>query len=379
MKVQEVVMRAISGEITWLRAADVLGMSPRSMRRWRQRMEEHGYEGLLDRRRKKPSPRRAPFAEVERVTRLYRENYPGFNVRHFHQMAVERHGVTLSYTFVKTALQTAGLVKKRKARGRHRLRREPRACFGEMLHIDGSRHAWLALRPGEQQVLVSIVDDATSQILYAQLFESESTASIMTALRAVLTAHGLPAALYSDRASWAAYTPKAGEPVDKSRRTQVGRALDKLGIEQILAYSPQARGRSERSHGTLQDRLVNELRAEGIRSIDAANRYLRERYIPDHNKRFSRPPRDPQSAFVALGRVDLDTILCVEEERTVGRDNIVVFGKVHMQLEKQPGRPTCAGRKVLVRQHLDGTHTVWLGGQRLGIYDRLGRRPRNAA
>jgi transposase len=378
MKVQEVVMKAVSGEITWLRAADILGMSPRTVRRWRYRMEQRGYDGLLDRRRQTPSPKRAPLAEVERVTQLYRAKYQGFNVRHFHQMAVERHGVKLSYSFVKAALQTAGLVKKRKARGRHRLRREPRACFGEMLHIDGSKHAWLALRPGEHQVLVSNVDDATSRILYAQLHESESTWSVMTALRHVVDSHGIPAALYSDRASWAAYTPKAGEPVDKSRRTQVGRALDRLGIEQILAYSPQARGRSERSHGTLQDRLVSELRLEKVRSVEAANRYLRERYVPDHNRRFAREPKDPQNAFVALGRVELDQILCVEEERTVGRDNVVVFGTVRLQVDKQPGRSTCAGRRVLVRQHLDGTHSVWLGGQRLGAYDRRGRQE-NAA
>lgn len=373
MKVQEIVTKALSGQITWLAAADILGMSPRSVRRWKFRLERDGYSGLLDRRRKTPSPRRAPTDQVELVLRLYRTKYAGFNVRHFHQMVVERHGVTLSYSFVKTALQTAGLVKKRRARGRHRLRREPRACFGEMLHIDGSTHAWLSLRPQETQTLIAVVDDATSRLMYAQLVESESTHSVMTALRDVFLGHGLPMALYSDRASWAAYTPKAGEPVDKTRRTHVGRALDKLGIEQILAYSPQARGRSERANGTLQDRLVSELRVEKIRMVEPANRYIRDRFIADYNERFARAAREPENAFVALGGTDLDQILCHEEVRTVARDNTVVFGSVRLQIEKQRGRATCADRKVLVREHLDGTHSIWLGRQRVGRYDAHGR------
>ncbi len=373
MKVQEIVTKAMSGEISWLAAADILGMSPRSVRRWKFRLERDGYSGLLDRRRRTPSPRRAPTAQVELVLRLYRTRYAGFNVRHFHQMVVERHDVKLSYSYVKTALQTAGLVKKRRARGRHRLRREPRACFGEMLHIDGSRHVWLSLRPEEKQTLIAIVDDATSRLLYGQLVESESTHTVMVALGEVLKKYGLPMALYSDRASWAAYTPKAGEPVDKTCRTQVGRALDRLGTEQILAYSPQARGRSERVNATLQDRLVNELRLEGIRTVKAANRYINEHFMPDHNKRFARDPREPESAFVALGATDLEQILCREETRIVGRDNTVVFGSVRLQIEKQRGRVSCAERKVLVREHLDGTYSVWLGGQRVGRYDAQGR------
>lgn len=373
MKVQEIVTKAMSGEISWLAAADILGMSPRSVRRWKFRLERDGYSGLLDRRRRTPSPRRAPTAQVELVLRLYRTKYAGFNVRHFHQMVVERHGVKLSYSYVKTALQTAGLVKKRRARGRHRLRREPRACFGEMLHIDGSRHAWLSLRPDDKQTLIAIVDDASSRLLYAQLVESESTHSVMVALGEVLKKYGLPMALYSDRASWAAYTPKAGEAVDKTCRTQVGRALDRLGIEQILAYSPQARGRSERVNATLQDRLVSELRLEKIRSVEPANRYIREHFMPDHNKRFARAPREPESAFVALGVTDLEQILCREETRIVGRDNTVVFGSVRLQIEKQRGRASCAERKVVVREHLDGSHSVWLGGQRVGLYSAQGR------
>ena len=373
MKVQEVLLKAMSRELTWLKAAEILRVTPRTMRRWRY--EKFGYDGLFDRRWRTPSPKRAPLAELEPVLQLYREKYAGFNVRHFHQFVTERHGLTLSYSFVRKALQGAGLVKKRKVRGRHRLRREPRACFGEMLHLDGRPHEWLALRPGDEQTLIAVIDDATSRMLYARLVESESMHTVMTALRQVLLEHGIPMALYSDRASWAAYTPKAGEPVDKSRRTQVGRALDKLGIEQILAYSPQARGRSERANETLQDRLVNELRAEGIDTIDAANHCLREKFLPDHHRRHGRLPRDPQSAFVAVGAVDLDQIFCHQESRVVAKDNTVGFGKLKLQIAKQPGRGSCAGRDVTVREHLDGTHSLWLGSQCAGRYDARGCDP----
>jgi transposase len=307
MKIQEVILRAMSGALTWLQAADILGMHPRSLRRWRARQQRVG--GLLDRRRQRPSPRLAPFAEVERILRLYRERYAGFNVRHFHQLARRDEHVTLSYSFVKTALQKAGLIAKRRARGRHRRHREPRPCFGELLHLDGSPHAWLALCPDHRQTLIAVLDDATKRLLYAQLHPAETTATVMTALTDVFRTFGLPIALYTDRAGWAFLTPKAGGPVDRTRLTHVGRALAHLGIEHIGAYSPQARGRGERLNRTLQDRLVNELRLAGISTLEAANTYLSGRFMLDYDARFSHPPADPTSAFVALGDVDLDQIV----------------------------------------------------------------------
>ncbi|MGH7406429.1 MAG: ISNCY family transposase, partial [Candidatus Methylomirabilales bacterium] len=343
MKIQEVILRAMSGALTWLQAADILGMHPRSLRRWRWRYATHGYDGLLDRRRGRPSPRRAPFAAVQRLLRLYREQYLGWNVRHFHRFARREHGVTLSYSFVKLALQEAGLVRKGRARGRHRRRREPRPCFGELLHLDGSPHAWLARCPAERQTLLHVLDDATKRLLYAQLWPAETTEAVLTALRAVFEPHGLPIALYTDRAGWAFHTPTAGGRVDPTRRTQVGRALARLGIEHIPAYSPQARGRSERLNRTLQDRLVNELRLHSATTLAAANAYLRERFLPDYNATFTRPPADPTSAFVPLGAVALAQILCQEEDRTVGQDNTVVLEGIRLQLAKQPGRRTCAG------------------------------------
>jgi transposase len=373
MRVHEVILRAMSGEINWIQAADILGMDARSLRRWKARLKSHGYDGLLDRRHGRPSPRRAPFAEVQRILRLYRETYQGFNVRHFHQIFRRDHGVTLSYSFVKKALQEAGLVAKRKARGRHLMRREPRACFGELLHIDGSNHPWLALAPEERSTLVAIQDDATRQLLFARLFPVESTEAVMQGLREVVETHGIPMALYSDRASWAFHTPKAGGKVDKSRPTQVGRALKQLGVEHIPAYTPQARGRQERLNRTLQDRLVNELRVAGIATCEEANRYLRERFIPAHNATFGRKPRDPASVFVPAAGADLDAIFSIEEKRVVGKDNTVSMGGVRLQLAKQPGRATCAGMEVIVRRHLDGRHTVWQGQRHLGTFDAEGQ------
>lgn len=373
MKVQEVILRALSGELTWLQAADILGIHSRSLRRWRARYAADGILGLYDRRRGRPSRRKAPVAEVQRLLRLYRERYLGWNVRHFHRFARREHGVTLSYTFVKLALQDAGLVRKGRARGRHRRRREPRPCFGELLHLDGSPHAWLALCPEARPTLLHVLDDATKRLLYAQLWPAETTEAVMTALRAVFEPHGLPIALYTDRAGWAFHTPTAGGRVDPTRLTQVGRALARLGIEHIPAYSPQARGRSERLNRTLQDRLVNELRVAGITTLEAANASLRARFIPAYNEEFARPPADPTSAFVALGPVDLHQILCHEEERTVGRDNVVVLDRVPLQLAPQRGRRTCAGLRVTVRRHLEGQHTVWRGPQCLGRYDAQGR------
>ena len=312
MKVHEVIMRALNGQVSWIQAAEILGRSPRSIRRLRWLLQHRGYDGLFDRRRRTPSPKRAPVAEVQRLLALYRDRYQGFNGRHFHQLARRQHGVRFCYAFVKKALQSAGLVAKQRPRGRHRRRREPRPCLGELVHLDGSRHRWLARVPEQWFTLIAVVDDATKRLLYAQLHAGgESVEAIMTALRAVLEHEGVPMALYTDRAHWAVHTPVAGGGPDRRRLTQVGRALARLGIEHILGYSPAARGRSERVNRTLQDRLVNELRVAGITTVAAANRYLRARFIPAFNAEFARPPADPASAFVPLGRVDLDQILCV--------------------------------------------------------------------
>jgi hypothetical protein len=374
MKFKEVVLQAIDGQLTWWQAAEILGISPRTMRRWRWRFLTHGVEGLQDRRRVDRSPHKVPEAELARWLRLYRTRYAGYNARHFYAcLKREPAGCLWSYSVVLRALQAAGLLKKKRPRGRHWMRREPRACFGEMLHIDGSRHRWLTLRPDEWQSLIVVVDDATKKILYAQLFESETTQAILTALHQVVHTYGIPQALYSDRASWATVTRLVGQRAERSHVTQVGRALEQLGVEHILAYSPQARGRSERANRTLQDRLVKELATAGIRTPQRANRYIEERFLPAYNEEFGRAPAHPDSGFAPAGPINSEAIFCEEETRLVHRDNTVVQNGHCLQITRQPGRASCAGLKVTVRTHLDQTYTIWLGSKLLGRYSAQGR------
>ncbi len=372
MKLVEVITRAMSGEITWIQAAEVAGITPRSLRRWKARWKRDGYQGLFDRRTRRPSPRRVPMEQLERVLRLYRETYLGFNVRHFHSIVTREHGVMLSYSLVKKALQEAGLVARGKKRGRHRMRRERRACFGELLHLDGSRHRWLALGPDVLLTLIVVLDDATGRILYAQMWPAESSRAVLTALLEVMTAHGVPQALYTDRARWAFVTPKAGGAVDKRRLTRVGEVLKRLGVEHIPGYSPQARGRSERVNATLQGRLVNELRVQGIANQEDANRYLREVFLPRHNEEFARSPRDPQSAFIAVAESELLRTFYFDQPRTVAKDNTVSVGAKRLQIARQPGRSTCAGREVTLRQYFQGDYVIFSGNRILGCYDAQG-------
>src|SRR5258708_4727610 len=319
MKLQDVLLKAMAKKITWWDAAEIIGVTDRTMRRWRERWEEGGYSGLADRRKGKPSPRRIALATVEEVLRLYKETYYDFNIRHFHEKLKAEQGIELSYTWVQQALQGAGLVAKQRKRGKHRRRRERRPMAGMLLHIDGSKHQWL----GDQRWhdLIVILDDATSEIYYAQLVQEESTRTVMAGLREVIETQGLFCALYSDRGSHFFVTPKAGEKVDKHRLTQVGRAMKELGVQMIPAYSPQARGRSERSFGTWQGRLPQELRLAGIDTLDGANRFLRERYIAEFNEKFTVLAKEKGTAFRKTARTALNWIFAVRRARLVPRHN----------------------------------------------------------
>jgi transposase len=370
MKVEEVILRAIARKITWWQAAEIIGISDRQMRRWHERYEQFGIRGLYDRRRGKPSPKRVALAEVEQVLQLYREKYFDLNVRHFHEKLVAEHQVQLSYSWVKGLLQGAGLVAKGRKRGVHRKRRPRRPLPGMLLHMDGSRHRWL--QDERWYDLIVILDDASSEIYYAQLVEEESTATVMAGLREVIEHKGLFCALYSDRGSHFWLTPKVGGKVDPHRLTQVGRALRELGVQMIPAYSPQARGRSERNFGTWQGRLPQELRLRGIQTVDEANRFLREDYIAEFNRRCQVAPAQRGNAFVGCRRKDLDLIFSLQFERTVNRDNTVSFQNLNLQIERVRWRATLAGCNVTVHQHLDETISLTYGPHRLGCYSAQG-------
>jgi transposase len=376
MKVQDVMLQAMAKKITWWQAAEILGISDRHMRRWRERYEEEGYNGLLDRRRGKPSRRRVPLATVEKVFTLYREKYFDLNVQHFHEKLQAEHGIELSYTWVKQALQGAGLVARGRKRGVHRKRRARRPLPGMLLHIDGSRHQWF--QDERWHDLIVILDDASSEIYYAQLVEEESTMTVMAGLKEVIERKGVFCALYSDRGSHFWLTPKVGGKVDYHRRTQVGRALHELGVQMIPAYSPEARGRSERNFGTWQGRLPQELRLQQIGTLEAANRFLRERYIAEFNQRFQGVPAQRGNAFVPCRSRDLQRIFSLQSERTVNRDNTVSFQNLSLQLERVGWRATLAGCPVTVHQHLDGSLSITHGPHRLGHYTAQGAALANA-
>ena len=370
MKVQEVILRAMAKRITWWQAAEIIGISDRQMRRWRERYQEFGYDGLFDRRQGQPSPKRVPVALVEQVLGLYRDRYFDLNVRHFHEKLQHEHQIELSYSWVKLALPGAGLVRRGRKRGEHRQRRPRRPLPGMLLHIDGSRHRWF--QDERWYDLLVILDDATSEIYYAQLVEEESTATVMAALRAVVERQGLFCALYSDRGSHFWLTPKAGEAVDPHRLTQVGRALRELGIRMIPAYSPQARGRSERNFATWQGRLPQELRLAGCTTLVQANRLLQERYTAEFNRRFQVAAAQRGSAFVPCPQRDLERVFSLQFERTVNRDNTVSFLNLRLQIEPVPWRGSLAGCSVTAHQHLDGTLSLSYGPHCVGRYDATG-------
>src|SRR5690349_21738084 len=370
MKVQEVILRALGNEITWWQAAEIIGISCRSMRRWRERYAAHGYDGLFDRRRGKPSPKRVPLVLAERVLELYQEKYRDFNVRHFHEKLREKEGIELGYTWVKLALQGAGLAKKGRKRGVHRKRRARRPLPGMLLHLDGSRHQWF--QDERWYDLIEVLDDATSETYYAQLVEEESTRTVMAALREVIETKGRFCALYSDRASHFFQTPAAGGPVDRQRLTQVGRALAELGIEMIPAYSPQARGRSERRFGTWQGRLPQELRLAGIGTVEAANRFLQEHYMAEFNAKFAVAAAEKGTAFRLPTRTDLDWIFTIQTERSVTKDNTFTLQNQIWQIDPTCWRHSLAGCTVTIHEHLDQTISVRYGPHVVGHYDRNG-------
>jgi transposase len=370
MKLQDVLLKAMAKKITWWAAAEIIGVTDRTMRRWRERLESDGYSGLGDRRKGKPSDKRIPLGKVEEVLRLYQETYFDLNIRHFHEKLGEEHGIQLSYTWVQKALQGAGLVARGRKRRKHRRRRERRPMAGMLLHIDGSKHRWF----GDERWydLIAILDDATSEIYYAQLVEEESTRTVMEGLRTVIDSKGLFCALYSDRGSHFFVTPKAGEKVDKHRLTQVGRALKELGVQMIPAYSPQARGRSERSFGTWQGRLPQELRLAGITTLEGANAFLRERYMAVFNQKFAVAAAEKGNAFRRTTRADLDWIFTVQTERVVAKDNTVAILDRNWQLEKNRFRSSLAGCTVTIHEHLDGKVSIRYGPHVVGRYTATG-------
>jgi len=373
MRFEELLSRHECGGLSQEDAARMLGITDRTFRRWRDRLREEGPSGLLDRRLGKPSSHRAAAEEIARMLGLFCDHYADFTVKHFHEQLRKRHGYKLGYTVTRVNLQAAGLVRPAPRRSAHRRKRPRRPLPGMMLHQDASRFAWL---PGSQLDLVVTLDDATSAIYSAFLVPEEGTASSLRGLAEVIARQGLFCELYTDRGSHYFHTPEAGGRVDRNRPTQVGRALAQLGIVHIPAYSPEARGRSERAFRTLQDRLPKELRLagfDGTAAIETVNRWIAERYLPDHNDAFAVAPEQDGSAFVPDRQGASRDVLCIQEERQVGNDNTVVWRGRRLQIPPSPLRPHFVRTRVRIHEYPDGAIAVFHGPHRVGEYDPDGR------
>ena len=368
MKFEEIYERASKRELSQSEAAEILGMSERTFRRWRDRFDADGAEGLYDRRLGKVSGRRVPVDTMMEELELFDTRYFDFTAKHFFDKLVSEHGFTRSYNWVRLTLQGHGRKTKAPRRGAHRRRRPRRALPGMMLHQDGSSHQWV---PGQWWDLIVTMDDATSDIHSAFFIEEEGTMSTFRGLSEVISVNGLFCALYADRGSHYWHTSEAGGKVDRDNPTQVGRALAQLGIELIAAYSPEARGRSERMFGTLQKRLPQELRLAGISTMEEANRFLRDTFLPEHNQRFAIAPEEPGSAFVPFAG-NLDDILCIQEERTVGNDNTVRYKGLVLQIPEDRHRHHYVKARVRVHQYPDGHLAVFHGPRCLAVYNADG-------
>lgn len=366
MRFEALLDRHERGELSQEEAAEMLGMTDRSFRRWRDRLRDEGPSGLVDRRLGKPSSRRASPTEIARMLGLYREQYSDFTVKHFHEQLVKRHGYKLGYTVTRLNLQAAKLVKVAPRRSAHRKKRPRRPLPGMMLHQDASRFAWLG--DGRELDLVVTLDDATSAICSAFLVDEEGTASSFRGLGEVLDRHGLFCELYTDRGSHYFHTPKAGEAVSRTVRTQVGRALEDLGIRHIAAYSPEARGRSERAFRTLQDRLPKELRLAGITTVEAANRWIAGTYIAAYNASFAVVAEQPGTAFVAIHEDAWRHTLCIQEHRQVGNDNTVRWRGRTLQIPPSRLRPHFVRAKVRLNEYPDGAIALFWGPHRIADF-----------
>ena len=364
MKFDELYSRRTADKLTQEQAAEILGISVRTMRRWEERYEAEGAEGLYDRRLGKLANNRVPADTAMEMLELFDTRYWDYTPKHFHEKLVAHHGFTQSYNWVRLTLQRHGRVQPAPRRGAHRRKRARRPMAGMMLHQDGSTHQWI---PDQWWDLIVTMDDANSQIYSAFFVPEEGTMSSFTGITEVIETHGLFCSLYADRGSHYWHTSEVGGKVDKENLTQVGRALQQLGIELIPAYSAEARGRSERMFGTLQKRLPQELRSHGITTMDEANRFLKEVYLPEHNTRFVKAPEDEASAFVPFAGNVRDT-LCIQEERVVGNDNTVRYKRLVLQIAANRHRHHFVKAKVRVHAYPDGELAIFHGPRCIGRY-----------
>lgn len=372
MKVQEAILKAKAGELQWKQAAEILGITDRHLRRLRAKFDKD--PNSLFPKKRGPSHLRLDERIAQRILQLYREEYEGYNVRHFHEEITEIHGIKIGYTCTKELLQKHELVPKYKKRGQQRRRRKRKPLTGMLLHIDGSDHHWFDHHEDKRQCLIAIVDDADGRCLEAKFFKHEGTSEVFDVLKTVVDKYGTFVSLYTDRASHFAYTPKAGGRYDAKAKTQVELVLDDLGIELIRAYSPQARGRSERAFGTMQGRLPQELKHMGIKTYKDANEYLQRVFIPKFNQKFAVKAQQEGTAFIKTSGIDTEKIFCRRHQRRVNKDNTVQFDNRSLQMPRNEAGHSYVLKKVEVRKHPDGSLHVFLGRRLIASFPKLKRK-----
>ena len=369
MRFKEIYVDWEQGRLSQVEAAQILGVSDRTFRRYLCRYEQEGIAGLSDYRLERISHLRAPVDEVIRLHELYRSKYKNWNVKHFYTVYTKSENAHRSYSWVKNQLQAAQLVTKAPGKGKHRKRRARSPMQGMMIHQDGSTHLWV---PGRYWDLIVTMDDATNEHYSMFFVPQEGTASSFQGVHDVIALKGLFCSFYSDRGSHYWNTPEVGGKVDKINLTQFGQAMKKLGIEMIAAYSPEARGRSERMFRTHQDRLVKELALMNITDMEAANRYLAEHYLPAFNKEFKVSPPTHGTAFVPYQGSALKDVLCEQFERVVGKDNCVHYEKLTLQIPEDTHRMHYVKTKVQVHRYSDKTLSIFHGPRKLASYDATG-------
>lgn len=366
MRFEEAYEGWTESRLTQEEAARLLGVCSRSFRRYINRYEEAGLEGLLDKRLTQVSFRRASVDEVMAIVDRYKGRHRGWNVKHFYRWYKDDGGQR-SYTWVKNILHSHGLVPRGSRRGAHRKRRDRSPIPGMMLYQDGSRHEWV---PGKKWDMIVTMDDATNEHYSMFFVDEEGTESSFLGVRKVIIKHGLFSSLYTDRGSHYWFTPEEGGKVSKTHLTQFGRAMRYLGIEMIPSYSPEARGRIERAFGTHQDLLPKELALHGITTMDAANRYLLKTYMKAFNKEFMQPAAEKGSAFVPWIGANIDDILCEQYERTVSSDNCVSFEGKTLQIPPDKYRCHYVRVRVRVHRYTDGSLAIFHGPRKLAGYDQ---------
>jgi len=367
-----VLTRVVAGSVSAAEAAVLLGLSERSVWRLKRRFLADGPAGLAHGNRGRPSARRVGDAERARILELAGGRFAGANDSHLVDLLADE-GLVVSRATVQRILRAAGRPSPRHRRPpRHRSRRDRMAQAGLLLQLDGSRHDWLESR-GPRLTLVGAIDDATGVLTGATFREQEDVAGYLEILRDTIRRHGVPAAVYHDRHSIFVAAPRTPltleeQLVDRRSPTQFGRALAELGISSIAAWTPQAKGRIERVWGTLQDRLVTELRLAGAIDRESANAVLR-RFVPRFNRRFAVPPTDPTPAWRPLERgLRLDAVCCLKYRRVVAPDHTIRVGPTVLQLPLR-GRRGYAHRRVDVEIRLDGRLVVWDGSRELLVRD----------